>query len=231
MVFIFFFFFQKLIILLCCSYYGFASHHSHHVQTIPVENYETELQVLGEHVEVPETPVRVIKITKTVAVKVPVPYPVKVVEKVPYPVHINKPYPVPVPQIVKVPHHVGPSPQVHAHEPLGSQGSQSHFPGSSYQVQEAHSRDGHSNDDSYGPQSYSGGNFDFTQSFVPHSDEYSSEGSSGNSYGSPISSYYGNAGGNDAETYESKNHDQVIKDLYKLNPSGHSSGLNAFKHN
>ena len=39
----------------------FASHHSHHVQTIPVENYETELQVLGEHVEIPETPVRVVK--------------------------------------------------------------------------------------------------------------------------------------------------------------------------
>lgn len=176
--------------MLCCSYYVCASQHSHHVHTIPVENYETELQVLGEHVEIPETPVRVIKITKTVAVKVPVPYPVKVIEKVPYPVHINKPYPVAVPHIVKVPHGDS-SPQVHAHEALGSQGSQSHYPGNSYQVQEAHSRDGPSNDDYYGAgiQSYNGDNSGHSQSYAPYNDDYSSEISSGNSYGAPSKSY------------------------------------------
>ncbi|KAJ8726313.1 hypothetical protein PYW07_001011 [Mythimna separata] len=222
----------KLIILLCCSYYGFASHHSQHVQTIPVENYETELQVLGEHVEIPETPVRVVKITKTVAVKVPVPYPVKVIQKVPYPVHINKPYPVPVPQIVKVPHVESP-PQVHAHEALGSQGSQSHYPGNSYQVQEAHSRDGPAEEDSYGPeiQSYNGGGNSGHSSFAPYSDGYSAEGSSGNSYGEPSSSYYGNSGGNDAESFESRNYEQAIKNyLQKMNPSGDSAGLNTFKY-
>lgn len=214
--------------MLCCSYYGFASHHSHHVQTIPVENYETELQVLGEHVEIPETPVRVVKITKTVAVKIPVPYPVKVIQKVPYPVHINKPYPVPVPQIVKVPHVESP-PATHAHEALGSQGSQSYFPGNSYQVQEAHSREGSSNDDSYGPASFNGDNSGHSQGFAPYSDEYSSEGTSG-SYGAP-SSYYGNAGGHDAETYESKNYEQAVKNYQdKMNPSGDSAGLNTFNY-
>ncbi|CAH1644963.1 unnamed protein product [Spodoptera littoralis] len=212
----------KLLILLCCSYYGFASHHGH---TIPVENYETELQVLGESVEIPETPVRVVKITKTVAVKVPVPYPVKVIEKVPYPVHINKPYPVPVPQIVKVPHVESP-PKLHAHEALGSQDGQSHFPGNSYQVQEAHSRDGPS-DDSYGPeiQSYNGDNSGHNHGFASYGDE-SSEGSPGGSYGGPSHTYYGNIGGNDAESFESKNYNQAIKDyIHKSNPSGHT-GLN-----
>ncbi|PZC78796.1 uncharacterized protein LOC124645728 [Helicoverpa zea] len=210
----------KLIILLCCSYYGFASHESHHVQTIPVENYETELQVLGEHVEIPETPVRVVKITKTVAVKVPVPYPVKVIEKVPYPVHINKPYPVPVPQIVKVPHVESPQ-QLHGHEALGSQGS--HYPGNSYQVQESHARGGHSDGDSFGPesQSYNGGNSGHIQSFLPHSDEYSSEGSSGNSYGAPSSSYYG---GSDAESFESRNYNQAVK------PHKTNANVNTFKY-
>ncbi|XP_022820339.1 uncharacterized protein LOC111352205 [Spodoptera litura] len=212
----------KLMILLCCACYGFASHHGH---TIPVENYETELQVLGESVEIPETPVRVVKITKTVAVKVPVPYPVKVIEKVPYPVHINKPYPVPVPQIVKIPHVESP-PKLHAHEALGSQDGQSHFPGNSYQVQEAHSRDGAS-DDSYGPeiQSYNGDNSGHNHGFAPYGDE-SSEGSSSGSYGGPSHSYYGNIGGNDAESFESKNYNQAIKDyIHKSNPSGHT-GLN-----
>lgn len=96
----FLFFLQKLIILLCCTTICLASHHTH---IIPVEGYESKLQDLGEHLDYHETPVRVVKITKTIAVKVPVPYPVKVVEKVPYPVHVNKPYPVPVPHIVKVP--------------------------------------------------------------------------------------------------------------------------------
>ena len=117
------------------------------------------------------------------------PYPVKVIEKVPYPVHINKPYPVPVPQIVKVPHVESP-PQVHGHEALGSQGSQSHYPGNSYQVQEAHSRDGSSNEDYYGPgiQSYNGENSGHSQSYAPYSDEYSSDSSS-NSYGAPSNNY------------------------------------------
>ncbi|XP_063529583.1 uncharacterized protein LOC134740860 [Cydia strobilella] len=90
----------KLLILLCCAYYTFASQHSH---IIPVENYETELQDLGLHTETHETPVKVIKITKTIAVKIPVPYPVKVIEKVPYPVHVNKPYPVQVPHVIQLP--------------------------------------------------------------------------------------------------------------------------------
>ncbi|CAK1549862.1 unnamed protein product [Leptosia nina] len=92
---------KSIILLLVHIGTSLSSHHSH---TIPVEGYETELHNLGEHVEIPETPVKVIKITKTVAVKIPVPYPVKVVEKVPYPVHVNKPYPVPVPHIVKAPY-------------------------------------------------------------------------------------------------------------------------------
>ncbi|CAG9099460.1 unnamed protein product [Plutella xylostella] len=90
----------KLLILLCCTSYSIASH----LHNIPVEGYETKLQDLGQHVEIPETPVKIIKVTKTIAVKVPVPYPVRVVQKVPYPVHVNRPYPVPVPHIIRVPH-------------------------------------------------------------------------------------------------------------------------------
>lgn len=182
---------------------------------------------MGEHVEIPETPVRVVKITKTVAVKIPVPYPVKVIEKVPYPVHINKPYPVPVPQIVKVPHVETPQ-TLHGHEALGSQdGSQN--PGGhdqSYQVQEHQGAPSYG--DSYQPeiQSYNGDNSGHSQSFGPYNDEYSSEGSSSNSYGAPSHSYHGNSGGNDAESFESQNYDQAIRDyLQKINSNG-----NSFRH-
>lgn len=140
-----FFFLQKLIILLCCTTICLASHHTH---IIPVEGYESKLQDLGEHVDYHETPVRVIKITKTIAVKVPVPYPVKVIEKVPYPVHVNKPYPVPVPHIVKVPV---------SHK--SNYGQEAATIGNSYQVQEA-PHDISTAGESYdlNIQSYGGGN-------------------------------------------------------------------------
>ncbi|CAB3231108.1 unnamed protein product [Arctia plantaginis] len=216
----------KSVILLCCVYYGFASHESH---TIPVEDYETELHNLGEHVEIPETPVRIIKITKTVAVKVPVPYPVKVIQKVPYPVHISKPYPVPVPQIVKVPHVESPK-TLPAHEPFGSQDSKLHQfhdqPGD-YQVQEHHSQDGSTNGESYEPQihSYSEGHSRKSQQLVPYGDDYASEGAPGNSFGD-THNYYGNTGGHDVDSLDSKNYDDAIKNyLHNVNSysnAGHS---------
>lgn len=168
-----------------------------------MENYETELHNLGEHVEIPETPIKIIKITKTVAVKVPVPYPVKVIEKVPYPVHISKPYPVPVPHIVKVPHVESP-PKLHGHEALGSN-DDTPYPGQGhYQVQEVQSPDSSSNGDSY-----NGGQSDYTHNFLPYNDDYSSEG---NSYNAPsINNYYGNADSNDAGSINSQSYDTAIK--------------------
>lgn len=53
---------------------------------------------VGKHM----LPPKVIHITKTVAVKVPVPYPVKVPHHIPYPVPVPKPYPVHVPKIIKI---------------------------------------------------------------------------------------------------------------------------------
>lgn len=212
--------FQKLIILLCCTYRCIASEHGH---TIPVEGYETELQDLGEHVEYKEPPVKVIKITKTIAVKVPVPYPVKVKEKVPYPVHVVKPYPVPVPQIIKVPHVVSPK-SGHDHE--------GGHEANTYQVQEAQhpSSGGHS----FGSLSkaYDEGQSQQKPNFE---EDFSYEGSPGSSYDAPASSYYGHSGDTqshlEGESIESKNYDQAIQDyLSKFQPSGNTDGANGYHH-
>lgn len=64
----------------------------HHGHTVDLGSY------VGKH----KIPPKVIHITKTVAVKVPVPYPVKVPYHVPYPVEVIKPYPVPVPKYIKI---------------------------------------------------------------------------------------------------------------------------------
>lgn len=199
----------------------------HEGHTIPVEHYETELHNLGEHVEIPETPVRVIKITKTVAVKVPVPYPVKVIEKVPYPVHISKPYPVPVPQIVKVPHVESPKP-LHGHEALGSHDDILHRSGQegNYQVQEIHSPEGLARGDSNeGVQSYNGGSSGHPQQFDSYGggDDYSSDGPAGNSYEAPSHNYYGSAG-DDADSFESKNYNQAIQNYLQNINNGGSAG-------
>lgn len=213
--------FQKLIILLCCTYYCIASEQSHN---IPIEGYETELHDLGEHVEIPETPVKVIKITKTIAVKVPVPYPVKVREKVPYPVHVAKPYPVPVPQIIKVPHVVSPKSD---HQYEGG------HDGNSYQVQES-PQDSSSGGHSYGPisegQSFGGGQSGQNQHFEG---DFSYEGSPGSSYDAPASSYYGtsdDSGKNlESESLESRNYDRAIKDYFtKHQPNGNAVGSNGY---
>lgn len=209
---------QKLIILLCCIYYSFASKHSH---TIPVENYKTELQELGQHVDIPETPVKVIKITKTIAVKIPVPYPVKVIEKVPYPVHVSKPYPVPVPHIVHVPHPGKPKSPI-GHEAIDA-GHGSHAGGhddSQYQVQESPSYDTSSGDHSVGPVDggYSfQGNSHHGQSFGAYGDDHSSEGGS---YNAP-NSYYGYSSDNDDHgSFESKSYDQALKEYLQKKNSG-----------
>lgn len=157
-----------------------ASHHQH---TIPVEGYESELQNLGEHVDIPETPVRIIKITKTIAVKIPVPYPVKVVEKVPYPVHVNRPYPVPVPQIVHAPY----TPKAHEHQALGGDHG---FQGNVHEHQALGGGYGnHGNDDgSYQLQdnseynespSYNGPSYN---SYAPISEEYAISPNDHNNY-------------------------------------------------
>lgn len=223
------FLFQKFLILLCCIHYGYASHH--HSHTIPVEGYETKLEDLGQHVEIPETPVKVIKITKTIAIKVPVPYPVKVIQKVPYPVHISKPYPVHVPQIVHVP---APTHKYGGHDHTSNQGNEQ---AGLYQVQEgSHEPDGYS-----GPaqeQSYDGGNSGHNQNTESLAEEYPSQGSyGGSSYDAPSHSYYGNSGNQDHEgssnSLDSKNYDQAIQDyLNKINPSSGSpsSGASGYYH-
>ncbi|XP_031763704.1 uncharacterized protein LOC113517014 [Galleria mellonella] len=214
-----------LMVLLCYVCNSYASHHSH---TIPVEGYETELQNLGQHVEIPETPVKVIKITKTIAVKIPVPYPVKVREKVPYPVPVAKPYPVPVPQIIKVPHIVSTKSGDEQGATDGGYGGfqsthQISDPQNSYHVQDIPTHESSSGGHSFGPdsQSYSGYNSGHGQN-LGH--DYSSEGSSGGSYDDP-SSYYGNSGnGND---FESKSYDSAIKDYFNKNQlSGYNGGSN-----
>lgn len=181
--------------------------------------------------EIPETPVKVIKITKTIAVKVPVPYPVKVREKVPYPVPISKPYPVPVPQIIKVPHIVTTKSDGHENADAGY-GS---FPGThqlggqgnDYQVQEHVPHDSppavHFGSPS---QSFNGYNSGHEQNL----NDDASEESHGNSYGGP-SSYYGYNGNNDGhESAESKSYDLAIKDyLSKHQPNGDANeGSNGY---
>lgn len=210
---------QKLIILLCCTYYSFASEHSH---TIPVENYKTELLELGQHVDIPETPVKVIKITKTIAVKIPVPYPVKVIEKVPYPVHVSKPYPVPVPHIVHVPNPGKPK-TLFGHKAIDVSHASLQHTGreqSQYEVQESPSYDTSSGEHSFGPaaggHSFQGNSL-HGPSFRAYDDDHSSEGGS---YDAP-NSYYGYSGDNDDNgSFESKSYDQVLKDYLRKQKSG-----------
>ncbi|XP_013200572.1 uncharacterized protein LOC106143120 [Amyelois transitella] len=215
---------QKLIALIYCLYYCYASEHSH---VIPVEGYETELENLGQHVEIPETPVKVIKITKTIAVKVPVPYPVKVREKVPYPVPISKPYPVPVPQIIKVPHIVHTKSDQPEHDSNNANYGYTGFQGSPhlgdqdkfYQVQETPAHEsGH-----FAPQSFNGYNSGH-QNFQ----DDSSEGSSGSPYGEAASNYYGYTGKDGNESDDTKSYDKAIKDYLEknqLNKNGASKGF------
>ncbi|CAH2247004.1 uncharacterized protein LOC120637302 [Pararge aegeria] len=207
----------KLIILLCCTTIGFASHHTH---VIPVEGYETELQNLGEHVEIPETPVKVVRITKTIAVKIPVPYPVKVIEKVPYPVHVNKPYPVPVPQIVKVPvahHHHGQEPLDVSH---GNHFQDRQHNGNSYQVQEHPHNAQEGSFDGSTNQSHEGENYGNS---APN-ENYSSEGSP--EYGQQAHDFHGSAGDQDGHnSFESKSYDLAIQNYLKhLRPNGNYAG-------
>ncbi|XP_050675933.1 uncharacterized protein LOC126972870 isoform X1 [Leptidea sinapis] len=189
----------KLIILLFSTALCLASHHSH---TIPVEGYETELHDLGEHVHIPETPVRVIKITKTVAVKVPVPYPVKVVEKVPYPVHINRPYPIPVPHIVKVPHAIAPKAAEYTIDGGQEHGHPHQHQG--YQVQENEYHEDGPHPYQYAP--YNGVQGD---SYNNPSGQFV-KGASDNSYNEP-SDNYGNDDQDIHNTLESKNYNVAIQ--------------------
>ncbi|XP_023955252.2 uncharacterized protein LOC112058578 [Bicyclus anynana] len=210
----------KLIILFCCTTICLASHHTH---VIPVEGYETELQDLGQHVEIPETPVKVVKITKTIAVKIPVPYPVKVVEKVPYPVHVNKPYPVPVPQIIKVPvaHHS------HGQEALdvnhGNQFQDRQHNENSYHVQEQPSGAQEESYDGSANQSYEGGNNGNSYS-APNDGDYSAEGSPG--YSQQPQDFHGSAADLDGHnSFESKSYDLAIQNyLNNLKPNGNYAG-------
>lgn len=209
--------FQKLAILLCCTYTLASEHSGHSQHTIPIEHYETELQNLGEHVEIPEHPVKVIKITKTIAVKVPVPYPVKVVQKVPYPVHISKPYPVPVPQIVHVPAPHKP----HAHD--ASDGHQQQD--QPYQVQESPSYGPSNGEHSF--ESYNG-NSDHGN-FEANGDGHS-DGSSGNSHDLP-NTYYGYSGDKSQGSDDSKSYDNVIKEYFqKYQPSGHNQNSGSYNY-
>lgn len=182
-----------------------------------MENYKTELQELGQHVDIPETPVKVVKITKTIAVKIPVPYPVKVIEKVPYPVHVSKPYPVPVPHIVHVPH----PKHVVGHEAIGaSHGSLQHGGHEDYQVQESPSYDTSSGGHSFGPaaggHSFQG-NSQHGHSFGASDDDHSYEGGS---YDAP-NSYYGYSGDNGGhDSAESKSYDQALNEYLQKQKSG-----------
>ncbi|CAH2104706.1 unnamed protein product [Euphydryas editha] len=199
----------KLIILLCCTTICLASHHTH---IIPVEGYETKLQDLGEHVNYHETPVRVVKITKTIAVKIPVPYPVKVVEKVPYPVHVNKPYPVPVPHIVKVPvSHESNYGQEAVDIGHGNQLQNRQYGGNSYQVQEAPhdiSAAGKTYDDS-NIQSYGGGNNENNYGFSGE------EHNLGGSYYAPPSQDIHGLSDDQDNSFESKSYDQAVENYLK----------------
>ncbi|XP_032510678.2 uncharacterized protein LOC116765335 [Danaus plexippus] len=204
---------SKSLILLCCTTLCIASHHGGHV--IPIEGYETELQNLGEHVEIPETPVKVIKITKTVAVKVPVPYPVKVYEKVPYPVHVNKPYPVPVPQIIRVPYDQH-GPQVaHGHEALDvGHNGQFHNQNNenSYQVQENQQDVPNYGDTINNVYEHNSGN----------GNNFNAEASHGDFYGQPSQEYHEPLNDHDQNTFESKNYDLAIQNyLNRMNHRNH----------
>lgn len=129
----------------CLSAINAYPSHSQHLQHIPVPGYNPKIQLLGQHVDLHEIPTKIVKITKTVAIKIPVPYPVKIPHNVPYPVHVNKPYPVPVPQIIKVPHPV-PVPVSSGHHDSGlghGGGDGGHFDTSSHFQNQAPSYGGH----------------------------------------------------------------------------------------
>ncbi|GBP40320.1 hypothetical protein EVAR_86466_1 [Eumeta japonica] len=212
--------------------------------TIPIEGYETKLQVLGQHVDIPETPVKVIKITKTIAVKIPVPYPVKVKEKVPYPVHVAKPYPVPVPQIIKVPHIVkvpqksghdggwhggadegtgnsgdfgGNSPGSYTHE--GNTGFGGHSGqdfSRAYQVHEQDPASGSGQDYSGHSDSYDGG--PVSNNRVGNDDHYGEDSFPGvDNSQQPV--------GSSDFNLESKNYDDALKSYFNKQPSHPNSGL------
>lgn len=66
---------------------------------------EQPIQDLGTISE-GEVPADSVRVTKTITIKVPQPYPVEVSNPVPYPVEVAKPYPVPVTKLVHVPHPV-----------------------------------------------------------------------------------------------------------------------------
>ncbi|XP_055545357.1 putative cyclin-dependent serine/threonine-protein kinase DDB_G0272797/DDB_G0274007 [Wyeomyia smithii] len=68
-----------------------------------LEKASEKLIDLGTVIAPHKVPPKTVKITNTVAVKVPVPYPVKVPIPVPVPIPVNKPIPVPVPKIINVP--------------------------------------------------------------------------------------------------------------------------------
>ncbi|XP_045510751.1 putative uncharacterized protein DDB_G0282499 [Colias croceus] len=216
-----------LTILLICIGTSFASHSSY---TIPVEGYETELHDLGEHVENHETPVRIIKITKTVAVKVPVPYPVKVVQKVPYPVHINRPYPVPVPQIIKVPHDVAPKLN-HENHALDIEHRDGSFqnPHNSYQVQENHPQDDAPNPYEQDSHAYNGPSHNSYNPSV--AEEYNGEGP-GDHYNNIPNNYYESSDDQDGHnTLESKNYDIAIQNyLNNMNSNNNHGASRSYHH-
>lgn len=188
---------------------------------------------LGQHVEIPETPLKVIKITKTVAVKIPVPYPVKVKEKVPYPVHVAKPYPVPVPQIIKVPHVITVAQKNNQEGGWnGDVGEHGNFGAgaSFYGQQGSHLSDGHDVNRAYEVQ-------DNSQTYPSASDGHSlsgidstaghDEASAGFSY-EPQSNAYGHPYGGDnvgklGFDTESQTYDDAINEYFKQH-SSHGSG-------
>lgn len=212
--------------------YAFCALASQHSHIIPVEGYETELQVLGQHVEIPETPIKVVKITKTVAVKIPVPYPVKVREKVPYPVHVAKPYPVPVPQIIQVPHVV--QPKAHreqgggggafqnTHQRVGNQG----YPSNRYDLPVS------LHGDSTGPEhgAYNDGSFGNNHNVESISGDYTLEGGQ-EPYKAPSASYYENTDtSDDSNSFETRSYDQAINNYLQKNKLNGNDVINGYNH-
>ena len=152
------------------QYYGGGSFGGHN------HNYD-----LGTFVGKHQIPPKVIRIVKTVAVKVPVPYPVRVPHTIPYPVHVPKPYPVHVPKIVhvekQVPVHI-PSPTTYNHE-------------GSYSEQKSH---------------YSSPVFDIS-AYHPSNSQYLQSGNVGYSAGhSSTDGGYGN--GDASQYYKSQDNEQ-----------------------
>lgn len=95
------FFFQALSALLLVAVAATAAHpgYGYHTDSL----YEIpKNEELGTYVGKHTLPPKIIRIVKTVAVKVPVPYPVKVPYPVRVPVHVPQPYPVHVQKLVKV---------------------------------------------------------------------------------------------------------------------------------